>query len=217
MSKPDLFNGHYRQWKPATEDSEKFPAESKKVQAYAKELLNQYTEIRQEVFDIELAKDLTNATARADIVVDEIMIASELPATTLLALEKELTDVRTFIQGLPVLDPSESWTNDPNNQFLYKTSPERVSRTKKIEKPLVLYPATPEHPAQVKTTTEDIIIGEWETVKHTGAIPVAEKLKYWQRVNALLDAVKQARERANSAIVVEKKLGKPIFDFILGA
>lgn len=215
LSRQDLFNGHFRKWLPISDTSEIFPPESKKVQAFAKELLNQYLDLREDVFDIELSKDLTNGTARADIVVGDQTIAAEVPATTLLFLEKELTDLRTFIQAIPILDAAENWSQDVNNEFLYKTEPEKVSRTKKIEKALVLYEATKDHPAQVKTTTEDVIIGNWETVKTTGAIPVGEKLRYWQNVNILLDSVKQARERANAAVVVERKLGKAIFDFIM--
>jgi len=216
LQKPDLFNGHYKKWLPLHENGEMFPPENKKVQAFAKEMLGQYAALREECIDLEITKDLTNSQARADIVIGDTTIATEVPATTLLFLEKELTDLRTFIQSIPVLDAAESWEKDANNDLVYKTSPEKVSRTKKIEKALVLYEATDKHPAQVKTTTEDVIIGNWETVKSTGAVPVAEKLAWWQKVNQLLDAVKQARERANNAVVIERKLGKTLFEYVLG-
>jgi len=215
LPKVDFFNGHYRKWLPLTEDSEVFPPENKKVQFYAREILNEYVTLRQEVFDVEMTKDLTNATARADIIVDGETIAAEVPATTLLFLEKELTDLRTFVQTLPILDAAEEWMADGNHEFLYRTNPEKTHRTKKVEKPLVLYDATKEHPAQTKTVTEDVIIGHWETTKVTGAIPVADKLTYWKRVNKLLDAVKEARERANSATCIEGKLGKAIFQYVM--
>lgn len=215
LPKVDFFNGHYRKWIPLTDDSEMFPPETKKVQFYAKEMLNEYVGLRKEVFDLEMTKDMTNATARADIIVDGMPLAEQVPATTLLFLEKELTDLRTFIQTIPILDAAEEWTPDKMNAFLYRTEPERTHRTKKVEKPLVLYEATKEHPAQTKTVTEDIIIGHWETTKVTGAVPVAEKLEYWKRVNKLLDAVKEARERANGAIAVEAKLGEQIFKYVM--
>lgn len=215
LTRTDFFNGHYRKWLPLTDDSEVFPPENKKVQTYAKEMLNEYVGLRKDVFDIEMTKDLTNSTARADIIVDGQTLASEVPATTLLFLEKELTDLRTFIQMLPILDAAEEWDKDGQNAFLFRTKPEKTHRTKKIEKPLVLYEATKEHPAQTKTVTEDVIIGHWETTKVTGAVPVADKLGYWTRVNKLLDAVKEARERANAAVCIEGKLGKQIFDYVI--
>jgi hypothetical protein len=216
LKKPDMFNGHHKRWIPLTESSEMFPPDNKKIQAFAPEMLGQYIGLRKEVFDLELSKDLTNAGARADIIIDDEVIASELPATTLLFLEKELTDLRTFISAIPVLDAAENWSIAPNNPFIHQTAPEKVSRTKKVEKALVMYEATKDHPAQVKTVVEDVIIGTWETVKTTSAISVTDKLALWQRVNLLVDAVKQARERANGAIVVERKLGSAIFDFVLG-
>jgi hypothetical protein len=215
LPRTDLFNGHHKKWLPLHEDSEVFPPENKKIQAFAPEMITQYVDLRTEVFDIELSKDLTNATARADIIIGETVIAAEVPATTLIFLEKELEDLRTFIQGLPIHDTAEKWDQDKSNSMIYRTEPERVSRTKKVERPLVLYEATEKHPAQVKTTTEDIIIGHWETTKTTSAIPVEDKLHMWQRVNRLLDAVKQARERANSATVIDRTLGKNIFGYLL--
>jgi hypothetical protein len=215
LPKVDFFNGHFRKWLPLEEGGEMFPPETKKVQFYAKEILNEYVDLRKEVFDIEMTKDLTNATARADIILDDRVIAAEVPATTLLFLEKELTDLRTFVQTLPILDAAEDWKLDSNNAYIYRTLPEKTSRTKKIEKALVLYDATKEHPAQTKTVTEDVIIGHWETTKVTGAVPVAEKLGYWKRVNKLLDAVKEARERANGATCIEGKLGASIFQYVM--
>jgi hypothetical protein len=35
----------------------------------------------------------------------------------------------------------------------------------------VLYDATEHHPAQTQLISEDVIVGWWETVKHSGAIP----------------------------------------------
>ena len=214
LPKTDFFNGHYRKWLPLTDDSEVFPPENKKVQCFATEMLQEYIDLRKQVFDIEMTKDSTNAIARADIIIGETIVAKDVPATTLLFLEKELNDVRTFIQGLPVLDAAEDWAPDANYNYLYKTEPQKVHRTKKVERPLVLYDATKEHPAQTKLVTEDVIIGHWETVKTTGAIAVGEKLTYWKNVNALLDAVKEARERANTTPVIEKKLGDSIFSFL---
>jgi hypothetical protein len=69
--------------------------------------------------------------------------------------EKQLVDVKTFISSLPVLDNSESWIYDPQ-QECFATEAKFTTKTKRIVKPVILYEATKEHPAQVKESSEDI-------------------------------------------------------------
>jgi hypothetical protein len=135
----------------------------------------------------------------------------------LLFLEKQLTDIRTFVGNLPVLDPAESWSEDKNSG-LYRTEPTSTHRTKKVQKPIVLYPATPEHPAQTQIITEDVIVGFWSQVKQSGAIPRPQKLIILDRVERLLKAVKEAREAANIQEEVKTPdIGAAIFGYLLGA
>jgi hypothetical protein len=86
---------------------------------------------------------------------------------------------------------------------------------KKIEKPLVLYDATKEHPAQVKLTTEDVISGYWRTTHLCGAMPKQDKAKLLVRILKLLDGVRKARELANEMTVTDVKVGEAIFDYVL--
>ncbi len=78
----------------------------------------------------------------------------------------------------------------------------------------MLYPATPDHPAQTQLITEDVIAGSWLTIKYSGAIAVPRKKQLQQRIEKLANAVKSAREEANSLEVTEKKLGKEVFDYL---
>jgi len=133
----------------------------------------------------------------------------------LLFLEKTLTDVRTFIGNLPTLDEADSWKFDTNSG-LYNTDAILTHRTKKVQKPIVLYPHSAEHPAQTQLVTEDIIAGYWNQIKQSGALPQTNKHLMAEKVDTLLRAVKEAREAANIQDEVKSpEVGEAIFNYIL--
>ena len=132
-----------------------------------------------------------------------------------LFLEKQLTDVKTFVSQLPVLDVAEDWKTDANSGLM-RTDPTKTSRSKKIAKPIVLYPATEQHPAQVQMYAEDILAGYWSTTKFSGAVAKPEKEELFERVEKLLVAIKEAREEANMADeVAVDDIGEAIFSYLL--
>lgn len=69
-------------------------------------------------------------------------------------LEKQLTDLHTFVRKLPVLDAAESWNLDPSTDC-WKTDPVRTIRTKKVPCNHVKAEAAEKHPAQVEVYFED--------------------------------------------------------------
>jgi hypothetical protein len=146
---------------------------------------------------ITARKEWSNCVATASIVIGDFTLIADVPVGYLLYLEKQLTDLRTFIGSFPTLDISEDWVHDDNSGW-YKTAPVATHRTKKVQRPLVLYQATPEHPAQTQLITEDVIAGYWSTIKYSGALPTPMKANLAHRVETLLRAVKEAREAANS-------------------
>jgi len=215
VQKPDLFNGLSKTYSKKNEESEDLPSEKKKVQHTVTEVLCQVKTGLSEVINVIARKDWTNSAASADVVVDGVKVIESAPVTFLLYLEKQLVDLRTFFGNLPVLDESEDWSLD-HNSGLYKTEPTNTHRTKKVQKACVLYPATAEHPAQTQLITEDILVGYWETVKQSGALPLPQKQKLVDKVEKLLQAVKSAREAANS--IEEQKspdVASAVFGFIL--
>jgi hypothetical protein len=214
--KPDLFNGMVRAYRPKDDsDDEKLPAESKRVQLRANEVLNRIAQLSTEWWDITARKDWTNCAAVADIKVDDETVLTGVPVTFLLFLEKQLTDVRTMMDRLPVLDSAENWEYD-ENAGVYKTETASTHRTKKVQKSLVLIQPTPEHPGQAQLITEDVIAGYWDTTKQSGAMPFDRKELLLKRVDALLQAVKQAREAANAIEEKETpKIGDAIFTYLL--
>ena len=194
--KPELFTGFVKTYQKRDEESEDLPSEQRKIQFTVPAVLREVQVAFSDLCAITARKEWSNAMATAPLRVEGLELAAEVPVTFLLFLKKQLTDLRTFVDKLPVLDGNEVWYDDPNTG-LYRTDAVQTHRTKKVQKPLVLYPATPEHPAQTQLVTEDIVAGYWNTVKHSGAIPAPRKVAMAERVEKLLRAVKEAREAAN--------------------
>jgi len=84
--------------------------------------------------------------ARADVVIDGQTIATDVPVTYLLFLEKQLVDLHTFVKKLPVLDAAESWVRDDSTDS-WRTEAVRTIRTKKVPRNHVKAEATDKHPA----------------------------------------------------------------------
>jgi len=215
IQKPALFDGFAKTFEKTDEEGEELPDEKKLVQLNAEQVLQDIAESMTEHFDVVAAKDHANCEAKADVVVGGVTILKAVPATHLLFLEKQVTDLNTAIEHLPVLDPAYDWTEDPATS-LFKSTAQRTTRTKKVQKPIVLYDATDNHPAQTQLITEDQVVGHWVTVKHSGAVTAARKKELQKRVQALLKAIKFAREEANSVEAPAKSVGEAVFGYLLG-
>lgn len=194
--KPVLFAGFTKSYTALREDGEKFPSENKLVETKVTNVLSAIQKNLAELFDIEATKDYANCNAKADVVVEGQVLVSQAPATYLLFLEKQLTDLATEFRSLPVLDATEEWKWD-GVAFLYKTDATQTIKTKKIQKALVLMPPTEKHPGQAVQITEDETVGNWNTIKMSGAMTETDKQALVLRVETLIKAVKFAREAAN--------------------
>lgn len=212
--KPDLFNGLAKTYQKKDEAGEELPAENKKVQLKVETVLKSLSKLSSELFEVTARKDWTNMTAKATVKIGDKVVLNDVPVTYLLFLEKQLNDLRTIIDLLPTLDEAETWSKDEASG-LYKSDPIITHRTKKVQRPVVMYDATKEHPAQTQLITEDILAGHWHQQKQSGAIPVTEKQKLSERVNQLLLATKEAREAANTVEeVASPDVGEAIFGYL---
>jgi hypothetical protein len=202
--KPALFEGHTRVYEPKTEEDQPQAPEKNKVQMSTNEMLKKTQEKLAELFDITATKDYANTQAVADVVVDGKVLVKAAPPTFLLFLEKQLADLHKFVATMPTLDPAMDWNLD-ENQGLYKTNVVKTLRTRKVTKPLVLYPHSEHHPAQTDKITEDIVAGEWNQVRQSGALPKPKKEAFLEKIQNLSKAVKVAREEANSMEIEQKQ------------
>ncbi|WP_067461187.1 DUF7873 family protein [Actinomadura macra] len=213
VQKTPLLSGISRTYQPLDDEGEVLPPESTRVQVKAEETLAEAAGSLTRLFDVVATKDWANCDARADVVVDGQTILAQVPVSYLLFLEKQLTDLHTFVDKLPVLDAAESWTFDESAD-VWRTEPVKTMRTKKIPRAHVLYEATTEHPAQVETYTEDVIVGTWTKVAFSGSLPARRVNELRERVAKLQAAVKYAREEANGVEVTDKKVGDAVFAYL---
>lgn len=215
VQKPALLAGISRTYQPKDEEGEQLPPESTRVQVKAEDVLREMAASLTRLFDVTATKDWANCEARADVVVDGRTVVADAPVSYLLFLEKQLTDLHTFVKKLPVLDAAETWTLDPSTDW-WKTDPVRTIRTKKVPRNHVKAEATEKHPAQVEVYYEDVPIGYWTTVKFSGALAARKVNELVDRVEKLQHAVKFAREEANGSEVTDRRVGDAVFGYLFG-
>ncbi|WP_432067396.1 hypothetical protein [Streptomyces sp. C10-9-1] len=215
LQKPALLAGISRTYQPKDEEGEQLPPESTRVQVQAEDVLRETARTLTRLFDVTATKDWANCTARADVTVDGRALLTGVPVSYLLFLEKQLTDIATFVRKLPVLDASESWVHDPSTDA-WKTDPVRTVRTRKVPRNHVKAEATEHHPAQVEVYYEDVPVGYWTTVKFSGALPARRLNELTERLEKLQQAVKFAREEANACEVDDRRAGDAVFGYLFG-
>lgn len=212
--KSQLFQGLSRTFSPREEDGFVYPPESQKLTMKAEDLIDQFIGANSEFLDLAATQDWSNTEAKASIVVDDTVILSDVPVSYLLFLEKQLTDVKTFFQSLPLLSIDKDWRYDPT-RGCYVTEPKETVKTKKVTDFVVAYDATPEHPAQIKEVSKDVIEGVWSLIEFSGALPKDQVNDLIKRVDKLSKAVVQAREDANSKEVRQQRVAESLFNYLL--
>lgn len=212
----DHFTGLHKSYKPDNEQEAQIeqPVEIKAMVETVVGKLKHLAEHQSALFDILYLKEEANTRAKADLVLDTgVLIAKNIPATVLLALEGRLKALRDVYMAIPTLAPGEDWATD-ENQGVYVVTEKKV-RTKKVLKNHIVSPATDKHPAQVSTYSEDERTGLAVTVKTTSVLSPADKSELLTRLDRLQRAVKQARQRANNESVVEKTdLADKVFEYL---
>ena len=211
IQKGGLFDGVMRTYRPKDEDGEALPPESKLMQASFGVLIEKVKTALAPAWDLVATQDVANTQALVPIGDEGLLV----PVTYLLFLEKQLTDLATFISKLPVLDPSENWKYDAASDCYTVVS--ETARTKKVPKAFVAYEATDKHPAQVQVFQEDVLAGYWTTKKLSGAIPLLKRNQMLERCQALRDDIVKARELANCLEVTDVTVGEFLLSKIFKA
>jgi hypothetical protein len=215
VQKSALITGISRNYKPKDDEGDTLPAEYTKVQNTVKEVVVGIKTALTPLFDVVSQQENANTKAVADVIVDNVPVLTGVPVTYLMFLEKQLTDMHTVFNALPTLDPSEDWKWD-DGFGAYASTPKITTRSQKVPKSFVKAAATDKHPAQVEVYHEDVIVGNWTTVKLSGAIPAGEKADTLTKIDKLKRAVIFAREAANQVDAPAAPVADKIFGFIFG-
>jgi hypothetical protein len=100
---------------------------------------------------------------------------------------------------------------------LYRTERSAKASGKKVPRRLVKWEppdASYTQQAQVDVWQEDVSVGDWFTIRYSGAVPATRKRELLDRCDQLLRGIALARGEANS-ITVTDRAGKPVLDWLL--
>ena len=170
--------------------------------------------------DVVIQKEETNQHACADIVIhpkggEKTTLATNVPVQALLQYEDIISEVRDTIASTPTLDPARKWSPSTTREHVFDAESFVRVRTRKIQKPIVLYQATDKHPAQTQLITEDSVIGEYNHSDHSGRLSPLQKSRMLERCDMLLIAVKKARAQANDIDHSKTEVGSKFTSFIM--
>lgn len=190
--------------------------EVKEVSTTVQEKLDYVLEAIIRYYDAYVQKERTNQDAKADLVVDGKTLASGVPATALLGLETKLKELRTLYSEIPTLLPGIKWVETDRSGIYENANEEARMKTEKSIQFKEVSKATDKFPAQVEKWTTDIPVGKYIQRDQSGLISTAKKSELLGRIDKLIQAVMEARMRANSTPIVDVHIGKAIIDYING-
>jgi len=205
--------GQTRRYNPLDENGETFAPEITELATTVDKELGTALKAFGDWLDVAVQKELTNGKTEADVVIGEQVVLPKMSAPALLNLEGKLARLRKLYEAIPTNDPTERWDYNPQ-EGVYTSEPKDSYRAKKITRGIELSPATKEHPAQVQAVNEDIRVGVWTTTKRSGMYTPTKKAEVLARIDALIRAVKSARQRANDAETVSVKVAERLFRYI---
>lgn len=214
-AKDSHFNGRLKTYHPDDDTQDSIADEKEEVQIVStvKSKLSFIEKAVINAVDTAIAKEETNSSGQAKASLKIGVSEFTLSATSLLALEKRLVQLRNVYFNIPTLDPTKSWAYNTDKECFEATPTSRNRLVKKIVHSVVV-PATDKFPAQVEKSTVDVKVGHYEEVHFSAKLPVKTKAEMLGRIDSLLDGISLARAKANQCEVVENPIMKEIFNYI---
>lgn len=162
--------------------------------------------------------DMANTLARADVILDDgTVVLSNVPATSLLQLEKRVAEIQELVHAIPTLDPTKGFEPEPERGAgIYRARDVEKPRTEKKFSYVVMVQPTDKHPAQVKELMLDQSVGRVVQQEWSSLLTVTQKGDMLDRVERLLRAVKAARSRANEQVIDVKTevIGERLLNYV---
>lgn len=222
MSQEGLFSGLSRTYQGRVSEQDGgavYAGKIKKVQVTVPQVIVNLGSVLSRLLDVELTQDVANTAAKADIVVTgtdgkQVTLATGVPTTYLLFLERQLKDLREFVSMFPVLDPAQDWNDKDTPPGQHKTDVIKTDKTKKVRRNHVKFAGDQYHEPQIDTYDEDTVEGQWHQVDFSGAVPAQVRQQYLDRISVLQRAVKYAREEANSAEIHDVHIGADLLKYV---
>lgn len=223
FKKFDYFQGHIKQLKMIEDSSqnkavEEAAYEDRQLPTTVHETLEYMFKFWVEAEDITFQKNKTNQAANSELVFRGRLVAENVPVDQLMGLEVRLDTLRKAFDAMPTLPAGTKWEEDlqsGRSGAWTIPNPEVTTKTEKITIPVVLYEATDKHPAQVKESSVDKIVGSYQLTKRCGAATSKQKADCLAIIDELICEIKQARMRANSVEAYRGSIAQSIVDIIM--
>lgn len=225
----DLSNTFEKKQHHFTAKVKAFTPNGENAEAKIEEQLDLQTTVKKELIwvkdfivkslDVSLQVATGNTTAKSDIVLENgTVLATDIPATTLLELEDSVEELRKFAERIPTLDAAKGFRPDPDKgEGVFVSREVEKTRTQAQKKIYTLAPATDKHPAQTQLVDEQVAIGTIREREWSSMLTVAEKGDMLYRIEELSRAVRKARARANETEVdISRKIGGDLIKYAFG-
>lgn len=214
------FAGFVKRSSHYADEDKRFDAmEEKKVSETVPSKLDYVNSHMRALLDLDYQIEHANSAAAADLVIDGTVVAAAVPVGFLLTIENKFKEYRAVIEMIPTHAPGIEWVVDPDQSskgdILRAKNDQRSFLTKKKPVYQIVVPATPEHPAQVKESHDDVRVAEVITTVYTSTISPAQKSDMLGRCDAVIQAAKRARQRANDTTISEERIAQPLLDYIV--
>ncbi len=226
FERAELFLGFDRTWEMFAEADQREtpPAERQRMETTVGERLDYTAKHLTKYYDGVLTKELANQEAKADLAMDGKVLIKDAPATFLLGLETKLKSLREMYGRIPTLPMGKEYVADLSihpNAWRAK-DPEIRYKSRKTFQHKVLVPAQfPKEgeggtslPAQIERWEENENVGQSTKNLWFGSVPSAEKAAILARLDALIQACKRARQRANDIEIKRQNVCRALFQFI---
>jgi hypothetical protein len=217
--KPELFRGFIKDTK-FHDDSRQSEntSETKNVAYTVGENLDYVVAEYIKYYDGLATKEATNQISKADLVIDGKTVATGLPGTFLLGLEKRLSMLRELLLTIPTLDPTHTWSADTasSKKGVYRSEVSKTFKTELHVEYVTLAPPTDKHPAQVKDWSVQKPVATIEQTAFSGMWTVQRKADVLARLENLLRCVTESRMNSAKVDAVDTKIGETIFKYLLG-
>lgn len=211
------FNKHLQMFDEQEQMAANALTEERPVTTTVPDRLAYLTDFIVDFIDVQMQKESTNQLANGDIVMEDgTVIATNVPATMLLSLERTLVQYRQIFTTIPTLPQDTEWAIDEDKGLsIYKAkNPVKSNRTQKSFEVITLAEATKEHKAQVEKVVIEKPVGTWTTQAWSGLVTPHRKAQMLNRFDKLIQAVKKARMRANEQEIETGKIGAALFQYI---
>jgi hypothetical protein len=216
LGNSDNFTGYTKDTQMFDDDrSDENIVDARNVEFTVNEFLDATSRHLARYWDLRLQKETANQEAIGDVVVDGHVIYTGLPVTFLLNMEEELKQLRKVYESAPVLQGTLDWhKSDLLGKDIWKAEDNTKHKTEKAIKHRVLTEATQYFAAQIEKWSENKNVANIKITQFSGNISTTDKLTRLNKIDKLITAFKQARQRANCQETRPCEIGAGIFAYI---